>query len=265
VTTETSTPAAEYVKAQTPRLAPNTLKSLKTAVLAFESWRGDRVITLPLLVEFHTHHANRALKPTTKNLHLTHVKAFLRWCADAGIFPAVDVTRLPEFPVKKREPVVLSRAEVAALVAACKAAEDQRCANLILCLLYTGCRMHEAEGLTRHSIKQDGLLLDSGKTGERTFPWFLLGDARSLFDALPFKWNRESWAAIRKASEIAGLLPKSLRSTAATYLISSGVASPRNCVFIMGHTLDVAEKNYWGAPVWGITGRTMPEFYGVQL
>jgi integrase len=265
MTPETTTPAQSYIEAQTPRLAKNTLKSLKTAVLAFEAWRQDRPITLPLLTEWHTHLANRPLKPTTKNLLLTHTKAFVRWCSDAAIFPVVDVTRLPEFPVKKREPVVLSREEVASLIAACKVAEDQRCANLVLCLLYTGCRRHEAENLTRHSVRQDGLLINSGKTGERVFPWSLLGEARQIFDALPFKWNRESWAAIRKASEIAGLLPKSLRSTAATYLISSGVASPRNCVFIMGHTLDVAEKNYWGAPVWGITGRTMPEFYGVQL
>lgn len=266
-----STPAQEYLTDLANRAAKKTTAEATYILRDFNEYIAGRPIDAMLLSDWRNHLATLKIADGTRNLFIRHVKMMLNWQADTGRGAAINLRCLKAFKEDKKQPVVLSREEIQRLIKACNEAseEDQRVAKTILVMLYTGCRRHEAIELTRHNVKVNGLLIWSDKTrSERMFPLALLGSAVTLLDGRKGEWNRYAWAKIRKAAQLKKLTPKGLRSTAATYLISAPVTShqynPHTCAALMGHSLQTAEKFYWGAPVFGITGTSMPEFYALQ-
>ena len=259
----------EYLAAhaQEHRDRPNTVYNSKLHVTRFMDWRQGRELTPALLQDYHT---QLALSPfykrnSTRNLAGACVKAMLHWCRKRGTLALTtdQITEsLPTFKKEKKLPVVWSVGQIAKLAEACK---PYRTGRTVLALLVTGCRREELLSMDESNVTEQGLKIIGTKTRtERMMPWSLLGDARTLFTDFPFRWLPHEWKTIRKAAGIEGPI-KSTRSTMATFMISSGQVSAYACAKLLGHSIAIAEITYWGAPIFGITGKTIPEWMGLTL
>jgi integrase len=242
----------------------STVDNARRAVTRFAQWLGERTIDVPTLDDWRAHVARLKHTPNTRNLQLDNVKACLRALSrrgELGLTPDQIGEALKSFPRDKKLPVVLTKQQIRQLWQACG---EHPTGRTVKVLLLTGCRREEALALNEHSITDEGLRIIGTKTRtERLLPWSLLGDARSLLDPPTLTWNRPEWERIRANAGLLWLKAKGLRSTFASYLVSSGKFAPFIVAKLCGHSLQTAEAAYWGM-VLGVAGETILEMLGVD-
>lgn len=243
-------------------VAESTAQTARGAIKRFEKWRAGRVTDGAMLQEYRAYLA-RALKPSVANLHMSHLGAHWKREKMAGQ-PAPDPSTVAQcfkrLKVDKHAPVVLSREQAQALWKACELNETGR---LVRVLMLTGCRREEATQLRPDSVRHNALVIrDFKRKREREFPLAILGGWPI---EPPYTYDWREWGAIREAAGLPGLKCKSLRSTLATYMISSGgIFTPYVAASLVGHSIAVATARYWGSPVFGLAGlESALDWYGI--
>ena len=244
----------------------STARAARLYIERFEEWRRGRPITPALLTQYRARVMQREQSRAVEKLELTHVRMHLNRLRRSGALSlhADDILdSLRGRRVDRRVPVVLSRADVRRLWDAAGYRIEGR---VVRALLLTGARHKEVMALTERSVKLRGLMLYGAKTRtERLLPWELLQPCRPLFRKAPFKWSPVAWREIRRKARLSRVKLKDLRSTFATYLVSSGTYPPRVCADLCGHTLQVAEARYWGPSVLEAIGKTrIVDMYGLE-
>lgn len=250
----------------TAGLRPKTVKMTKRSIQTFLDWLGDRPLSVETLAGYRDHLGGRRLSPNTRNLELLRVGGMVRWMRRRG----ADVPSLEEigqalksFRADKEPPRVLSRDEIQALATACQGSDTGR---TVLALLVSGLRYNELMKLTPANMTEHGIEVTGANSKNRrgrVIPWFLIGKARPAF-VLPFKIDRLDWDGIRKASGL-DIPLKALRSTWVTYCAYSGKLPLVAVAKLAGHTMKVCEENYLGAPIFGLTGESVPEWMGLAV
>lgn len=248
-------------------LRDKTVKMTLKSIADFEAWRDGRDLSASLLTDWRDHLGRKHLSPRTKNTELARVKAALNWMRKReqhGLDASAIGDVLTAFPVDREAPRVLSRDEIAKLANACKGSETGR---TVLALLVTGMRHEELMTLTPANLIEQGIEVRAANSKNRqgrVIPWFLIGNARPLFQPLPFVYDKHHWDKIRERSGVDVPL-KAMRSTAATYLAFWGKLPLIAVAKVMGHTMDVLERNYLGAAMFDLKGDSMPEIMGVTV
>lgn len=246
-------------------LRPKTVRAASDAVADFRRWRGDLDIDGPLLMAWREELAGRKITRNYANLLMAHVRGMLKWAIRAEQLAMEEQTvavLLRAFRVDVDEPRILTRAEISRLAQACTV---HICGRAVLWLLCTGMRREEAARIRPEHLGEAGVTVPAANSKNhtgRTIPRHLLGTAASLLDPLPLHLYEGGWRWIRKAAEI-DVPIKALRSTWVTYALSRGILTPWQVCKLAGHTLGVSEAKYQGAPLFGLTGDTMPEWMGV--
>jgi integrase len=248
-----------YLASITDR-AQTTQRAARRTVSEFDKWRQGRTIDLALLDAYRAklHRSRKAASScNTEQSHLATALRFLirRKLVDLDGDPAEI---LKPMPVKRKVPTVLDREQIRALWAV-----DMPAHETVKALMILGCRHQEAQALTPASVRQDTLVIDGFKTHrERAFPLALTGWTRYLFDKLPLPvLTHRLWADIRKAAGL-GCPLKALRSTAASYISSSGKLPPMVAAALLGHSVGVLQENYF-VPVFGVEGDDVPTWLGL--
>jgi integrase len=250
--------ASEYLEwyAATGRAA-SSIAGAKQHVTAFETWRDGRPLTPGLLLDYHAWLGRkRTIQPSYKNVIQSHVRGYLMHLIhrrNAGELVAPDVTLiLRTFDVERTVPRILTRAEVARLVAHADA--------FTLVALLTGARRKEVESV---AVIESELLIKGTKTRtERLMPLRLMGCAVPLFRQLPpLECTRARWKEITTAAGLEGLTVKALRSTASSYFKCSKVLTDWEVDKLLGHSAAVADRHY-DRYIDGVSGDTIPEWYG---
>ncbi len=247
-------------------LRPKTIAETSASIRRFNEWLDVRPITGGELMAYREHVARRHLAPRTKNLELARVAAMARWMSkrhQVDLEESQIAEACKPFPVDTQAPRVLSKDEIQRLAKACEGSETGR---TVLALLVTGARHQEILSLNRSNLGEQGIEIKAEQSKNRrgrVIPWFIVGSRRDLFMPLPFVWDRHQWEAIR---EQAGLsIPvKALRSTWVSYAAYAGKMPLVAVAKLAGHTVDVCEANYLGAPIFGITGESAPEWMGLE-
>lgn len=246
-------------------LRDKTVKMTTKSIADFETWREGRELTPALLTDWRDHLGRRHLAPRTKNTELARVKAMLNWMRKREQHELDSATIgdvLPSFPADREAPRVLSRDEIAKLVEACKGSETGR---TVMALLVTGMRHEELMTLTPANLIEQGIEVRAANSKNRqgrVIPWFLIGAARPLFQPLPFVYDRHHWDKIRKVAGVDAPL-KAMRSTFVTFCASAGTMPLHMIAKVAGHSLQVCEKHYFGSPIFGLVGTSVPEWMGI--
>jgi integrase len=246
----------------------STRSNAAIAFAAFAKWARERgrdtdTLDTQALEEYRGALGRRHIANRTRNMHVSFIKGYAKWLARHGHanLTAEQISEcLKLFPIEHKLPVALPRDKLMTLWLACNRNLTGKATQVLLC---TGARHREALSVRPAHVSDAGLTLYGAKTRrERFVPAELLGSAMNLLTKLPLRWNRREWDEIREAAGLPGLRVKDLRSTFASYLVSSGLYAPFICASICGHTVAVAEQNYW-TPVYGVTGTSILELYGL--
>ena len=253
----------------TSGMRDKSIREVNMSLKHFERFVNGQDIDRQRISEFRDWVGAQDWSPNYRNLVLAHVKAMLRWSMDRDVcdIPENKIRRcLKSFKVNRESPVVLTREQLDNLGAGC--IKYPKTGRTVLAVLMTGARHREILDMTDADVTEHGVEIGAERSKNRqgrVIPWTVLGPrVRELFDPLPFVWDRQEWDAIRQMTNKPKMKVKSLRSTAATYWISQGSLPPRTCTALMGHTVAVAEKSYWGAPVLGIDGDYTDEWMGLR-
>lgn len=256
----------EYLPAS--GLRTSTITSTMATIARFERWLDGRPITPETLAAWRQHLGRCNIKPSVKNLVLARIGAMLRWQVRQGGLPGLTMDAISamsaRFPVDRDAVRVLDKAEIARLAAACHGSQTGR---TVLALLLSGARYNELMRLTPDNLTGAGIEITGASSKNRQgriIPWFLLGAGRALFAPLPFIFSRREWVAIRAQAGLDVPL-KTTRSTWVSYAAYAGKLPMVSVAKTAGHTLAVCEKNYLGAPMFGLTGDSMPEWMGLSL
>lgn len=247
-----------------------TIKERYRALIAWANWASGRPVSLESLHEFHDYLAKkRKWKPRYKNLIMAQVKALLNWMRKRGHHDLTSTQisdALESFPYDREPPVVLTVPQIRAIAQACKDSDDPT-GRMILAVMLTGTRYNEILSLKPTDITEQGVTVtgeNSKNRNGRTIPAHILGDrVMALMQGAAFSWRRSVWNAIQEQSGVKVPI-KALRSTWGTYAVSRGILNPWQAAKVCGHTLAVAEQNYYGAPIFGLTGDTVDEWLGIS-
>jgi len=242
----------------------STITEVRGVLGRFDAWRHGRDFTNELLAGYRSHLAHKhELKASTRNKVLTILKCALTRTMRRHPDMVWNLETLAPFKQDYRAIKVLTQDEIRAIWAAC---EGSSIGRTIRALMLTGMRHHELLQLKTSDLTEHGILVRceiSKNRKARLIPWCILSDAREHLVPI-FSWSRGAFEAIRKASGVT-FTPKDLRSTFVTYAWSRGTFPPQHISQWAGHTIEVAQKRYVGPLIYGLTGDTVAQWYGLGL
>lgn len=208
---------------------------------------GTKAVTIVRYTDISKIHASMQETPYQANRVLALLSAMFNLADLWDIeLPKGNPCRKVKRYAEKKRVRYLNDDEIRCLIALIERHGDQhpRNANLILFLLYTGCRLGEALSATWNDVQGDELHLIESKTGQRVI--YLTPQAKTILDRMalvgsgagkifPFVNPRYSWAAILKVSGFTNLRIHDLRHCFASIGISSGESLAR-VGMLLGHS-----------------------------
>ena len=247
-------------------------KTVTESTHAVEKWLREtdgKPFSVQTLNEFRDYVGAQSWSPRYKNLILAQVKAMLNWARKRELIELSGdkiTDTLSRFKEDRSAPVVLTTKELRRLATAC--AGYPATGRTVLAVMLTGARHAEIKGLRQADIDEHGIHITASRSKNhqgRVIPRFIIGGRcmRLITRHGAFVWKRSEWEAIRKAAHL-DVKVKALRSTWATYAVSRGLLNPWQVAKVCGHTLQVAEKAYFGAAIFGLEGDTVDHWLGIS-
>ena len=263
----------------------NTRVAKLPALASFAEWvAGKGVVDVqdvaaPVIAAWcdHVHRPANPHKVGTRNLHVSVIAAWLRWCRRRGMLPRVTGDQIRDGLRRKkaaRDPIeVLAPAELRALLrsllASDAAGERPQIAPFALLVLLTGMRFGEARGLTWPEVDFDGkvLRLGSGRVKTQAARVVTLAETPAALELLRVlrlqrgnslgrvfvDIHRDRIEVNRKRTVRRYDAPRwtwhMLRRTCGSLVCSAGVLGTASVFLVakrLGHSVQVAERHYLG-------------------
>lgn len=247
-------------------LSPNTVKSYRQDLLAFEQWLGKRILdcTRDDLQAYLAEHVVNGKASSSRSRFLSSLRGFFNHAIETGLVSDNPIANVDSPKLAKHLPDYLSESEVEALLNAPNPEKDAvefRDRTMLEVLYATGLRVTELIELKNESINfNQGIVRIVGKgdkerivpLGDEALNWvmsyaknvrpLLLSNVPTdvLFPSKRGKlMTRQTfWYAIKRYAERAGierhLSPHTLRHAFATHLLNHG-ADLRAVQMMLGH------------------------------
>lgn len=194
------------------------------------------------------------IKPTTVNIDLRHIRAFLNYCVRMGFLQKSPYTGIKQAKVSKRDVRFLLMTEVQELQKVIREHDDEDAMDLLLFYLNTGARANEIlpPRFTWDNVKDNYIELNgkgdkTRRVGMNETLRRILSKRKELEVPFPFRYEDVYGRIVRKyyaKASIKNANLHTLRKTAGALLIQQGVDIYRVSRFL-GHTsVTVTEKHY---------------------
>ncbi|MFH1984829.1 MAG: site-specific integrase [Pseudomonadota bacterium] len=181
----------------------------------------------------------RGIRRVSLNSYLRHIRAAFGVAHEWGFMPRVPVAKNTK--ASQRRPRILSKVEIATVLL--KASElDPEFLRVVIFALWTGCRRSEIRRLQWQDVRGSRVRVIGKGDKERFVPLLpaaagALGPGRDVGPVFPqchIDGYSHRFRAIADACGMADIRFHSLRHSAASYMIQSGV-NPRAVQEILGH------------------------------
>jgi len=156
-------------------VAPTTLRLDRKVLQPLMEWLGNRTLDADAAHEWLSLRKQQGTKPTSLRTYAKIIRAYMRYLERRGVIPRGAAAHVAIPRARREIKPALTPADVDAVLRACKGRAWQRKRDhaLILLLLDTGLRIHEAHKLTVGDASRESLLI-TGKGGKQR--WVFLSD-----------------------------------------------------------------------------------------
>ena len=235
----------------------STIKRYNTSLINFlEYFSEDKQIGTLSYADIEHYKAYRleTCTPSGVNIDLRHLRAFLNYCVRMDYIIKSPYQGVKQVKVGKKDVRFLTEAEIEALMAVIKEAEDEDMMDILLFYLNTGARANEilAPRFTWDRVKDNHIEL-FGK-GDKTRRISIQDTLRKILDKrrhlpapFPYKHDYVYSRIVRKYYPRAGIKNAnlhSLRKTAGALLVQEGIDIYQVSRFLGHSSVTVTEKHY---------------------